>query len=523
MFSALFDNGVAYEGSLVKVQPFSVILIIVLGSLGIHHWLNRLPKTAKFPLVNPAQGLELTDIGRRKDWFLHGSRILRDAEASNPDRPFNMLTGSGEMTILPPYMADELRSEPELSFLKYLYQDHSGHLPGFEVFAALCEEKLVVAVINKHLTKYLSKCTKPLSTEASHAVEVNFGSATEWRPVMAYETMLDVVSRVSSRMFLGEELCRDPDWLDVTKRFTNLAFGTAAALKSYPLWLRPLLNRVMPESRELRRFAARGREIVAPVIHRRQALCEEAVLQKKPVPRFDDAISWFEEEGADPRLDPATLQLMLSVVSIHTTTDLLTETLLQLSRQPQLIEELRAEISGVLKTRGWDKQALFNMKLLDSVIKETQRVAPILLASMQRTATADIKLSTGDVIPKGAILACSMSNHHDPDTYEDPLTFKGDRFLSWRGTDQDSAANLVSTGPASLGFGHGKHACPGRFFAASEIKISLCHLLVKYDWELAPGESIEPALSGFTQVANPMARVMVRRRANVDLDIDSLL
>jgi cytochrome P450 len=31
--------------------------------------------------------------------------------------------------------------------------------------------------------------------------------------------------------------------------------------------------------------------------------------------------------------------------------------------------------------------------------------------------------------------------------------------------------------------GHGKSACPGRFFASSEVKILFAHLLLNYEWK----------------------------------------
>jgi cytochrome P450 len=34
---------------------------------------------------------------------------------------------------------------------------------------------------------------------------------------------------------------------------------------------------------------------------------------------------------------------------------------------------------------------------------------------------------------------------------------------------------------AFLGFGYGKHACPGRFFALNEVKIFVAHILLNYE------------------------------------------
>ncbi len=50
-----------------------------------------------------------------------------------------------------------------------------------------------------------------------------------------------------------------------------------------------------------------------------------------------------------------------------------------------------------------------------------------------------------------------------------------------------TTAHLVSTSVDHVGFGHGQQACPGRFFAASEIKIVFVYLLLSYDWKLPDG------------------------------------
>jgi len=55
----------------------------------------------------------------------------------------------------------------------------------------------------------------------------------------------------------------------------------------------------------------------------------------------------------------------------------------------------------------------------------------------------------------------------------------------------ESALNqFVSVSPNSLGFGYGRHACPGRFFAANEIKLLLIHAMLTYDMGLV-GDSKE--------------------------------
>lgn len=42
-------------------------------------------------------------------------------------------------------------------------------------------------------------------------------------------------------------------------------------------------------------------------------------------------------------------------------------------------------------------------------------------------------------------------------------------------------SQFVSVSESSLTFGYGRHACPGRFFAANEIKMILANLLLHYE------------------------------------------
>jgi cytochrome P450 len=141
---------------------------------------------------------------------------------------------------------------------------------------------------------------------------------------------------------------------------------------------------------------------------------------------------------------------------------------------------------------------------------------------MHRVALADVVLSDGTVIKKGAKCAVRSTKRFNPDVYEDPEEFDGARFLRMRDVPgKGNQAHLVSTGTEALGFGHGLHACPGRFFAANELKIGLANLLLKYD--LKPTDDFDPNFIelGFDLRVNPNTRILVRRR-EAEIDLDSL-
>jgi cytochrome P450 len=82
-------------------------------------------------------------------------------------------------------------------------------------------------------------------------------------------------------------------------------------------------------------------------------------------------------------------------------------------------------------------------------------------------------------------------------------------------------AHLVSAGPNHLGFGHGVHACTGRFFVSSEVKIALCRLLLKYDRKLPDSPIPRSVAHGMAFSMNPAAKLLICRRTE-ELDFSAL-
>jgi hypothetical protein len=68
------------------------------------------------------------------------------------------------------------------------------------------------------------------------------------------------------------------------------------------------------------------------------------------------------------------MQLTLSVLAIHTTSDMTTQALFDLCGREELVQELRKEIISVLSQEGWKKAALYKLQLMDSFLKESQRM-----------------------------------------------------------------------------------------------------------------------------------------------------
>lgn len=205
----------------------------------------------------------------------------------------------------------------------------------------------------------------------------------EWHEVALRDTILRVVARISSRVFLGEQLCRNEEWLRVTREYTVTVFNAAQDLRMYPSFLRPIVCRFLPGCKEAKAQVAKAREVIAPVLKSRQAMKKKAADAGERYTESNDAIDWFEELSDGKNYDPAMTQLGLSFAAIHTTTDLLTQTLIDIAAHPEIKEALREEMVRILQTDGWAKTAFYKMKLLDSTIKESQRLKPISMSKLQ--------------------------------------------------------------------------------------------------------------------------------------------
>ncbi|KAI1014580.1 hypothetical protein LB504_012224 [Fusarium proliferatum] len=490
-----------YFDTIFQNPQYAVLSAISLITIFIVNF-SFFTQDEKYPFLIPKKPLELTDRRVVKEFLANSKSLLADSRTAFKDQPYRAYTEIGKVLVIPPSWVDALKNNRQLDFLTPA-KDASASVQK-DGFMLMQNRTLISTFLVLALLDSILKCQP---------------SSIKWHAIRPQADLIRVVSRVSSRIFMGEELCRDQEWNRTSSEYTLLAFGYGGHLREYPRWLRPYIHWFLPQCWAIRAKLNEARACLKPHIERRNAIKRKALAEGKPCP-FDDSLEWFEREYE--KHDPAKEQIAVSIVAYHTTSDLLAEALLNLSQYPKVLQELREEIVSVLRAEGgMTKAALYNLKLMDSVVKESQRMRPILLGAFRRVATADVTLPNGDILKKGDKIIGNMSHMWDSDTYDNALQFDPYRFVKMRQTGDDKKAHLVSTSAEHLGFGHGYHACPGRFFAANEIKILLCHMLLKYDWKLPEGCKPQPSFSGFKLLGDYSSNLLVRRRSE-ELDFDSL-
>ena len=169
---------------------------------------------------------------------------------------------------------------------------------------------------------------------------------------------------------------------------------------------------------------------------------------------------------------------------------------------PSYIESLRAEWEQALEIADgkMTERSLSQLYKMDSFLRESQRLSPLVLLSVKRCVTSKVVLSNGQILPRGSSISIPLyAMNRGPNIFSEPDTFDGQRFLNLRNEEEvgkehnDSRPTtkwgLLDLHPqVNINFGYGKHVCPGRFLAVNEVCaiFSLHSLIFENDATLTP-------------------------------------
>ncbi|CAN8097523.1 unnamed protein product [Discula destructiva] len=294
--------------------------------------------------------------------------------------PFQVMTGTGPKIVLPNRFADEVRNNPSLNVPKALSPDFFSKYPGFgnQPFPQQYE----VEAIRVKLTQSLGLVTDGLVDETTASLQQIYGDSHKWTSVALRDSVMDLVARLSSRVFLGTTLCRNKRWLEISKDYTTHAFMASIMLRKTNPLLRPILYWRIPQCTALRKALNDARELIGPEVERRKLAVDQAVKVGDKLSKSSDMLGWMYEilRAKGEEKDLVISQLALSMAAIHTTTDSLSQAILHICEYSEIVADLRREIVEVIGTQGWTRSALHQLKLMDSFLKESQRHSPMLMS-----------------------------------------------------------------------------------------------------------------------------------------------
>ncbi|KAF4776176.1 cytochrome p450 monooxygenase [Colletotrichum scovillei] len=489
-----------------QLGALTTLTLACLGALGLLAWHFREDKPyAGFKLIGKERG-EWSYEKARERWNNNAFELLRTGFEETKGRPFQVISPFGPLVMLPPSLCDEVRNDKRLTFTGFIDRQWLTRYPGLDILQDGLKEEIIQEAMRKNLNQELVYLTERLREEASLILREQLPSSKEWQEVRFFPVATQLAARLSAKILLGGRLCRDKEWITVSINFTGVILRAGRALRAWPVLLRPLVHRFVPTLNYLRSQITQARRIMEPELAARRLARGE---KERPM----DSLSWIDDVRRGRKFDVVAGQLFLTFAAIHTTSSVVTAILYDLLAYPEYFTLLREEIVKVFtEDGGWSKNSLFKLKLMDSCMKESQRLHILGPHIMNRRVEEAMTLSDGTYLPKGTLITVATHNTRDPALWgPEPEKFDGHRFLRMREEPgQENRWQFVSTSPEFLAFGHGTHACPGRFFASNEMKIVLAHLIMNYDWRIVEGK---PPASMFVSRFVPDPRTVIGCRA----------
>nr|AFO69284.1 P450 monooxygenase [Periglandula ipomoeae] len=467
-------------------------------------WKESIPTVRCWPSLFP----KFLD---RLSYNKHAVRLVKHGYEKYKNRPFRLLKMDMDLIVIPLQYAFELRAitSDKLDPLTASFDDNAG-----KVTRILLGSELHTRAIQRRLTPRLSQTLPIILDELSHAFEQvlpTIDGPNTWIPVNPYELVLNLSTRAAARLFVGEPICRDEHFLETSASYSRNTFDTISTSRSLGHLVTYFLGRWIYTVDEAHGQLQYIQNLLGSEVRRRK---------DHPEDKRDDFLQWCmdlartEDEAQPEALGHRTLGI-LSMAVVHTTAMATTHLLFDMSSDDDLKACLRQEQENVLK-QGWTEitqQVMLDMKQLDSLMRESQRVNPVGEFTFRRIVREPITLSDGYQLKPGQQIALpAKCINTDNRILPDAELFEPLRWIKQAGAAPTSFSNSSAS---NLHFGLGRYACPGRFIASYMIKAITSRILLEYDFKLHSefaSERPPNIIHGDKILPNRTAVILLRRR-----------
>jgi cytochrome P450 len=186
------------------------------------------------------------------------------------------------------------------------------------------------------------------------------------------------------------------------------------------------------------------------------------------------------EDGSSLTDDEIVSEINVFWNTNETTASVLVWVIFLLLQHPSTMMQLMGEFDEHLQGNPPTLEQIYQLPVLDRVIKESMRIFPAGNFLTTRISTEPFNLGPYH-LPKGTKIVISpFVSHHLPENYEDPNTFSPDRWLT------------INPSPYQyLPFGAGTRYCIGAPLANFEMRILVPMLMQKFRLALQPNLRVD--------------------------------
>uniref|UniRef100_P9WEH0 Cytochrome P450 monooxygenase fsoD n=1 Tax=Humicola fuscoatra TaxID=112175 RepID=FSOD_HUMFU len=539
----------------ITLAAVSIGLFFYVGARAVLKCL--FPRQTSFPKHVPVVGVrdEMLSITRASlRQLTNGITTLLDGYSKHGqrNRPFVLYDPSAQPELLLPVQHIRWFSEQpdsklsshgvrqERHAVRYLHMGDQVELESTTRFIRYAS--------NDRLNRHLENLQGLLHDEVRRSVDCVFGSQRQaqddhWKEINLYGAMQDLVFPIMCRVFLGKELGESDEErgrvLTVFRRYLMAMGISTIFIGELPRLLKGVVARVVRIP--LAYYRSQTLRMLVPLVR--------SQLSRTKHDEDDD-----DERGSDFIKHCANLSTKstLSGTSSEAGPDLIAEWIMMLAGSlgfagssstiiqatnlildlvntpPELLalQQLRHEAERTLQDdSNWTQAASFRQqKLADSAIRESLRLHPILIKGLTKEVVTPNGLELPDdentTIPMGSWVGVPVLGiHQDERFYPQASEYRPFRFVEQAeaartqagGGSYEDAPEAAKPTTTYLGFGYGRHACPGRWFAVLMLKMILSYVLLHYDVE-STGPAPKTRVLGDAALPPFRATIRVRKR-----------
>ncbi|CAH2076248.1 unnamed protein product [Thlaspi arvense] len=320
----------------------------------------------------------------------------------------------------------------------------------------------------------------------------------EMKSMLSDLTFNNIIRMVAGKRYYGDGAEDDPE----AKRVRQLiADVVACAGAGNAVDYLPVLRWVSDYETRVKKLAGRLDEFL-------QGLVDEKRGAKERGNTMVDHLLSLQESQPDYFTDRIIKGNMVALILAGTDTSAVTLewALSNLLNHPEVLKKAREEIDGKIGLdRLVEESDISNLPYLQNIVSETLRLYPAAPTLLPHVASEDCKVGGFDM-PRGTILLTNAwAIHRDPKLWDDPTSFKPERF------EKEGEAQKL------MAFGLGRRACPGSGLAHRLINLTLGSLIQCLDWERIGEEEVDMTEGkGVTMPKAKPLEAMCRARASVD-------
>ncbi|KAL7759464.1 hypothetical protein ACKLNR_009554 [Fusarium oxysporum f. sp. zingiberi] len=516
-------------------SPLGIASIVVIGVIAIYviEKLTGVPYPPDIPLIREPKGARRFSLRTRWAYLTDCQALFYEA--------YHEYLKKGKPVVIPGF---GVRIEVYLpqSQMKGVLNQPDDVLDMEQAFAevdqvrwSLGHDKYVVdawqgLVVKYDLNRAIEIIANNMKDELHEVFDEQFGTDTEnWKRIDLTKTVKMIVAQAASRFTVGLPLCRNKEYLQLALETNDLFIMNAGLTGGLPRILQPITGTLFGQI--VKTKVNKMKKWIIPLLKHRFDRINNHPDEPQPQDQVQMMINYALRHRQHEVNDMESLARRVvaqNFGSIHNTQIQVVNLFLNVlgsDAEFNTIATLRDEMDRILGTDdsvNWTKGGIQAMTRADSVARESIRLCSFGgRAVFRKVMIDDFKTEDGHHVPKGSII--SFMGHPaqtDNELYEDGLKYDPFRFSRVRETaaNRDEKAppvTFVTTSPEFLTFGHGKHACPGRFLIDFEMKMILAYALRNYDIKFADEyEGKRPPNYWIAEANNPPSgvQIMVKRR-----------